>query len=138
LILNGFVCRDYGTIQAAGLSFGFLLEMQDLGLLSGVDATGLEFTMQSVDGQRFVRLLLGYNAALMVTHSDASRELKLPVYKVMPLGQEVLSLGLPEPNTPYLTGRRRNLSARIRGISRALLSDCKEPSQVLRRKTDLS
>lgn len=100
-VLSGFVYRDKQASDSLGLPFAFLLEMQDLGLLSGVE-TGLEFTLPSSEDKRFIRLLIAGPRVLIIKHADPSKHLKLPVYKVTPIGREVLSLGVAQPDAAYL------------------------------------
>jgi len=100
-VIGGFVYRDKKASEALGLHFAFLLEMQELGLLSGVE-TGLEVTLPSSEDMRFIRLLAASQLAVIVKHAEPTKQLKLSVYKVTPIGREVLSLGVAEPDMAYL------------------------------------
>lgn len=109
MAVGGFVFRDDRAVEAAGVNFSFLLDMQDLGLLAGVDAMGLEMTMPSVEQGRYVRLLLAGPLAVIVTHPDATKQAKVPIYKITPIGLQVLGLGTAEPSPEYLRVLGENL-----------------------------
>jgi hypothetical protein len=100
-VLSGLVYRDKRVSDSLNLPFSFLLEMQDLGLLSGVE-TGLEITLPSSEDKRFIRLLVSGQLALIIKDADPTKQLKLPVYKITPIGREVLSLGVVQPDSAYL------------------------------------
>ena len=84
------------------VSFEYLLDLQNLGLISGVEAPGLSVTIKSAEKDRFFRLLCSHGRALTANHDDPSKELKLGVYTLTELGKQVLSLGKFQPNEQYL------------------------------------
>jgi hypothetical protein len=96
------VYRDIPILEAAGAQFGFFLRMQELGLIIGVDAFGLERTIPSAEPTRYWRPLLGGDFTLLVEHDDPKKILKLPIYKVTPIGNQVLALGTSQTNLSYL------------------------------------
>lgn len=85
-----------------GVTFGFLLSMQQLGVLAGVEAVGLELTQPSVQADTFVRPLQSNGMVLVAKGPDASAKLKLPVYQVTSIGNQVMSLGTFKANIGYL------------------------------------
>lgn len=93
---------DKGLLESEGISFSLLLSIQELGIVSGVDATGLEKTWSSQFNNRFESALASYGRVLMVRHSDPAKKLRLPVYKVTALGSQILSLGTFQANERYL------------------------------------
>lgn len=101
-VIQGCVYRDTQLLETAGTRFGFFLRMQELGLIIGVDAIGLESTLQSIDQKRYSQALLAGEFVLVVEHDDPKKVLKLPIYKVTPIGSQVLALGVPQPNLAYL------------------------------------
>lgn len=102
-VVGGAIYREAKELfEEEGVSFGFLLKMQQLGVISGVDAIGLTVTWGSVDTSTFVRPLLSNSMVLVATHEDASKKVTLPVYQVTFIGEEVLRLGTFEPHVSYL------------------------------------
>ena len=89
-------------LDSEGITFSFLLELQDLGVISGVDAVGLNVQTTSRTTEKFEKLLIAYNRVLIVTHKDASQKLEIEVYKLTSLGQQILKLGSFEANEVYL------------------------------------
>ena len=102
-VLGGIIYREAKEIfEDEGMTFAFLLKMQHLGVVAGVDALGLNITWGSVDRSRFVRQILSNSMVIVATHEDPSKQLSLPVYQVTFIGEEVLRLGTFEPHVPYL------------------------------------
>lgn len=89
-------------LETCGLDFSMLLEMQDLGVISGVEAMEITRTYTSVKEEKFLMMLLSNSKVLIVEHEDASEAFKLKVYLVTSLGRQVLSLGSFEPDEEYL------------------------------------
>jgi len=101
-VIEGCVYRDKEILDAAGAEFGFFLRMQELGLIIGVDALGLERIFPSAEEASYARPLLGGVYALLVEHDDPAKVLKLPIYKVTPIGIQILALGTPQMSLKYL------------------------------------
>ena len=79
-----------------------LLQMQELGVVSGVEALGLTTTYKSVVGGKFIKALVSHSKALIVEHEDASKTLEFAVYMLTAIGRQVLGLGSFEPDIEYL------------------------------------
>lgn len=60
------------------------------------------------DAERQQALLAG-EFVLIVDHDDPKKLLKLPIYKVTPIGSQVLALGVPQPNLNYMRSVGREL-----------------------------
>lgn len=86
------------------LSFAFLNDMQNLGLISGVEAIGITTTYKSDYNEKFLNYVLynNNNKVLSIEHEDKEKELQFEVYLLTPLGREVMSLCQSEINVPYL------------------------------------
>lgn len=76
--------------------------MQELGLLSGVESTGLKTQYKSVDSERFVRALRSNGKVLVVENDDPSKVLELEVYLLTGVGSQLLGLGSFPTNLEYL------------------------------------
>lgn len=93
---------DKALLESEGVTFSLLLAMQELGIVSGVEALGLEITWSSTSTDRFERALVSYGRVLLVKHTDPSRKLKVKVYQVTNLGRQILRLGTFHANDTYL------------------------------------
>jgi hypothetical protein len=103
-VITDFISRAQKTLlEKEGISFGDLIYLQNLGIISGVDSIGLSITITSTERDRFVKVLLSHGRALLVTGHDPKKELKLKAYPVTALGKQVLSLGKFQPHEAYLT-----------------------------------
>ena len=88
--------------ESEGITFSDLLNLQNLGVVSGVEAVGLQQTLPSSATEKFERALVAYNRVLLVTHEDASKEIRLEIYTLTSLGQQILKLGSFEAHEIYL------------------------------------
>lgn len=90
-------------LASKGLSFGFLLDLQELGIISGVEAIGLSTTFSSSLENEFLISLKYHNKFLEISHENTQIKLNLPAYAVTKLGKQVLSLANFEPDESYLS-----------------------------------
>ncbi len=101
--LENVLWRDDGNLfESEGITFSTLLEMQDLGVISGVEALGLEHTWKTTESGRFLNALRSNGKVLIVRHDDPAKEIKLPVYLLTAVGRQILRLGKFEPHIEYL------------------------------------
>jgi len=107
--LSQFVVEDViyreakDLLDQAGITFGFLLSMQELGVVSGVEAIGgLSITWKSLEGSRYVRALTSNSMVLIATADDPNLLISLPSYQLTAVGKQVLRLGKFEPHAAYL------------------------------------
>lgn len=102
-VVNNYVIRSQlKTLEEAGVSFQMLLSLQEIGVVSGVEALGLNVTYASDVKDRFRMVLVSHKRALIVQHDDATKTLKLDVYAVTAVGRQILNLGTFVPNETYL------------------------------------
>lgn len=102
-VIDGRIVRSLKKhLDEQGVSFGLLLAMQELGLLSGVESIGLSTEYKSLSPERFVRAMLSNGKALVVEHDDPNKVLKIEVYLLTAVGNQLLGLGNFQPNLDYL------------------------------------
>lgn len=102
-VIGGRVARSQNKyLESKGLTFSMLLVMQELGVVSGVDAIGLNSTYKSVAEGKFVRALVSHSKALILEHEDPAKTLDFEVYLLTAVGREILGLGSFEPDVEYL------------------------------------
>ena len=89
-------------LEGAGINFGFLSRMQQLGVIFGVDAIGLSVTWNSSESTRYVRALTSNSMVLIATADDPNHSISMPCYQLSALGRELLRLGKFEPEVEYL------------------------------------
>lgn len=77
--------------------------LQDIGVMSGVEAAGLSTTIGSATENRFYRAIVANNKVLLIQHEDKNKKLKIPVYLLTQVGAEVLKLASFDVNQEYLT-----------------------------------
>lgn len=89
-------------LDTEGITFGFLLAMQQLGIVAGVEAVGLTLTLKSMEEDTFVTALVSHGRALIVTDDDPSKQITLKVYQLTAIGRQIIRLGTFEPHDGYL------------------------------------
>lgn len=89
-------------LKSKEITFDFLLQMQMLGIVTGVESLGLTTTFKTSRQGDFIKVLRGNGKAVVVRHEDAEKELKIPAYLLTPIGAEILSLGSFTAEPDYL------------------------------------
>lgn len=102
-VVDGRIARDQNDfLTSKGVNFSMLLHLQEMGVVSGVEAIGLFTTYKSrIDG-KFLQALVSHNKVLLVEHDDPTQTLKFEVYMLTEVGRQVLGLGSFEPDVEYL------------------------------------
>jgi hypothetical protein len=99
----GVIYREAGeSLEDKGVTFDTLLYMQDIGILSGVEAIGMAMNWKSLDGTSFKQVLTSNSMALILSGVDPAMTVSLPIYKLTSIGKQVLRLGKFGPNIHYL------------------------------------
>ena len=102
-VIDGVIFRgNKELLDFEGITFSFLLNLQNLGVITGVEATGLERNLQSAVTGTFERGLVSYNRVLVVTHENEGKTINLEICKLTSLGQQVLKLGSFKAHDVYL------------------------------------
>ncbi|WP_230582067.1 DUF2806 domain-containing protein [Xanthomonas arboricola] len=93
---------DNEDLDEFGINFNFLLNMQHLGVISGVEALGMTTTWKSIESSKFTQSFTSNSMVLIVTADDPSHTISAPTYLLTAIGAQVLSLGTFETNLEYL------------------------------------
>lgn len=91
---------DY--IEAHGITFDLLLEMQGLGVVSGAEALALSTNWKSYAPDSYLRGLRSNGKILVVEHEDSTKVLNTEVCLLTTVGQQLLGLGSFDPDVEYL------------------------------------
>lgn len=102
--IDGRIARGQNQyLEEQGLTFGLLLRLQEMGVVSGVEAVGgLKTSYKTVVEGKFIKALLSNGKALIVEHDDPTKVLNLEVYLLTEVGEQILGLGSFEPDLDYL------------------------------------
>ena len=102
-VIAGNIIRDKDKfLEAEGIPFGALLFLQEIGVVSGVEALGLSIQLKSVIPEKYLKPLISNNKALIIEHDDPSKILKLGIYQLTHIGKQVLALASFTSNEDYL------------------------------------
>lgn len=101
--IDGRIARSEKTyLEEHGLPFGTLLRLQELGVVSGVEAVGLSTQYKTNAPGKFIRALISNGKALIVEHDEETKLLLMEVYPLTVVGAQILGLGSFEPEVEYL------------------------------------
>ena len=101
--IGGGIARGQKAyLDEQGLNFGFMLRVAEMGVISGVEAAGLNTTYKSETKEKFVKALLSNGKVLIVENEDPVKTLQLEVYILTEVGTQILGLGSFEPDLEYL------------------------------------
>jgi Protein of unknown function (DUF2806) len=101
--ISGVIYREAKeSLEEKGVTFDTLLYMQDIGVLSGVEAIGMTMKWKSLDDTSFRQVLTSNSVALIISGQDPGATMSLPIYKLTSIGKQVLRLGRFGPNIDYL------------------------------------
>lgn len=102
-VIDGSISRTQNQyLESKGLNFSMLLAMQELGVVSGVEAIGLSVTYKSLVNGKYLRALVSHGKVLIVEHEDQLKTLDIEVYTLTEVGKQVLGLGSFEPDVEYM------------------------------------
>lgn len=102
--VENFVWRgDDALFESEKILFSNLLEMQDLGVISGAESLGLHQTWGTSVPDKFVLPLRSNGKVLIAKHDDPEKNLQLQIYILTSVGRQILRLGKFEPHVEYLT-----------------------------------
>jgi hypothetical protein len=97
--------------ESEGVNLDFLLNMQELGLIAGVELSdGLSWRITS-GNSKFSRPLLS-NGMVLWVRKDSAEDLIISGYVITILGRQVLQLGKFEPHLEYLKEVGRHIKNR--------------------------
>ena len=102
IVEDSIVRSDSKYLEKHGMTFDQLLRLQELGVVSGVEAVGLTKNYPTQAAGKYVRALRCHRKALIVEHEDATRKLAIQVYLLTTVGAQVLALGTFAPDVEYL------------------------------------
>jgi hypothetical protein len=107
LTVDGLVLLDENL--DSHLSFNQLLELDTLGIISGVSGGGVRRTFSSEDGAPWSRTVLANNKCLLINHPQQNASVVISGYILTNLGHQMLSLGNFKSDVEYLKDFGRKL-----------------------------
>lgn len=110
--VDGRIIRSQAEYLAEhGVPFGLLLRLQEIGVLSGVEALGLNTQYKSIRPGTYIKALVSHRKALIVEHADEAKVLNLEVYTLTMVGTQVLGLGSFNADLDYLRAVGNGIAA---------------------------
>lgn len=102
VIENVIYKEGMAMLEKAGIDFRFLMGMQQLGIVSGIEAFGISIVWKSTENTRFIKVIRSNSMVLFITATDPNLTVSLPTYQITEVGMQVLKLGKFEANVEYL------------------------------------
>ncbi|MEH8225513.1 DUF2806 domain-containing protein [Aeromonas veronii] len=102
-VIDGRIYREKEEfLEREGVYFSSLLFLQDIGILSGVEALGLTTTYKTQDQNKYFKGLIASNKIIILEHEDKNKTVEAEVYLLTRVGAEVLRLASFGVHTDYL------------------------------------
>ena len=89
-------------LEKMGITFDLLLSIQDMGILSGVEALGLQKTFKSSYPGKYTKVIGTKEKILILEHDDVSKTATAPVFVVTTIGKQILGLCKSSIDEVYL------------------------------------
>jgi hypothetical protein len=126
-VMEGRVFRDASHyLEQKGIDLTFMIDMQELGIATGVEGIGLSTHWETVSKDvAFRRVFRCYRKALIVEHKEL-KELHTSIYILTRVERELLGLGTFEPDIEYM--RLVGLSIAMKGFT-VRFADWKQESE---------
>lgn len=109
-VIENSIYKD-PSLDEAGVNFNFLLEMDDLTIVSGVKGGGLQLTLATRSITEYKQILVSKNKVLIINSDDKDKKVTMECYKVTKIGIEILTLGDFHANETYLTNIGNKIKA---------------------------
>jgi hypothetical protein len=101
--VENFIPQNSRILDAAGVTLEVLSEMQNIGVLTGVQPSPLTAKIRSVGTDRFYcALRCPGNTMLAVTAEDPAKLCIVTVYFISGIGRQIMNLGASQPNEEML------------------------------------
>lgn len=102
-IISGRIFRNQNQyLEKSGLNFLKLLYLQEIGILSGVEAVGLTTNWKSDLTNEFQKVLISHEKCLILKNHLQSKEAPAETYLVTRVGMEIIQLAKVNANYLYL------------------------------------
>ncbi|WP_256831750.1 DUF2806 domain-containing protein [Pseudomonas sp. Pse1] len=102
-LYSQIIWRNIKTLEQAGISYGALLKLQELGIIFGVETDSTTMDFKSTVPDKFVKTFTLHGRVAIATHQDKYKIVDLPVINITTIGREVIRLGQYQPNAPYFS-----------------------------------
>ncbi|ABV89410.1 DUF2806 domain-containing protein [Shewanella pealeana] len=102
-VVDGSIFRHKDTfLEQSGISFNTLLFLQEIGVVAGVEATGLHVTWNSLLPNSYMKALVSNNKVIVLEHDDVNKKADAGVYQLTSVGRQVLALASFGSRDDYL------------------------------------
>ncbi|KQB54635.1 hypothetical protein AQS70_21175 [Pseudomonas endophytica] len=117
LKIQGFIwqeARNQGLI-----SFKELMELQDLGIVSGVDSQSIMFSASGLeDGDsNWLRVLESHSKCIVIRSSDVNASLDFQIYPFTKLGLQIMELGSFQEDEEYILNFGKHVAGKGFNVS---------------------
>lgn len=89
-------------LENKGIKFSDLIFLQELGILSGVEALGMTRTYASTEQDKFQVALTSNNKVVFLEHEDVNKSVNSSVYLVSAIGKQIFGINKFKSDEAYL------------------------------------
>lgn len=109
------------VLEQYGIDFNLLLELEELGILTGVDGGGLKRQFYSINKEDYTNYIFYKNKSLIIKDPSPEKKLTLSCYKVTQIGTEIIQLGEFAHIQEYITSVANQIKSSGFNVS---IADC--------------
>jgi hypothetical protein len=110
IIAENIVRDKEQILEKEGITFGSLLFLQEIGVLSGVEALGLSIELTSNSNEKYIKYLISNNKVVLLEHKDPTKIPKLGIFQVTQIGRQVLALASFQSNEEYVVSIAKDMA----------------------------
>ena len=102
LILGNFIYRNDNYLQSLDIGYGYLLKLQEIGVLSGVESISMQNKLISSKKDCFFHTLLGVDKMLLIEHESTNKEATIRCCNLTAIGMELTTMCKSSSNKEYM------------------------------------
>jgi hypothetical protein len=110
IIAENIVRDKEQILEKEGITFGSLLFLQEIGVLSGVESLGLSIELTSNSNEKYIKYLISNNKVVLLEHKDPTKIPKLGIFQVTQIGRQVLALASFQSNEEYVVSIAKDMA----------------------------
>lgn len=93
---------DDAALQSVGITFATLLDLEDMGFVTGHSGIGLQKTLESQQTDRYFSFLVNHSKILLLERESPQPPVTIKGAALTRVGREVISLGQFSPDLDYV------------------------------------
>ncbi|XLX41720.1 DUF2806 domain-containing protein [Ectopseudomonas mendocina] len=117
-VISDAIFRKLDTsFKEKGIVYSDLLFLQSIGLITGVESSGLSFTLRSASEESYINYILSEEKLIILEDPDPNKVVRIEAYSVTALGKEIFKLAGAKVDLTYLEEAAKHLIGQTKKVS---------------------